>query len=81
MRFYNQPHAYYCSVDLHARSMFTHVLDQAGATVFARDLRTPFRSFWFLHGGLARMTCRHDDASNPGFVVSGRTPLTSGPLT
>ena len=38
MRFYNQPHAYYCGVDLHARSMFTHVLDQAGVTVFARDL-------------------------------------------
>jgi transposase len=38
MRFYNQPHAYYCGVDLHARSMFTHVLDQAGVTVFAHDL-------------------------------------------
>ena len=38
MRFYNQPHAYYCGVDLHARSMFTHVVDQAEATVFASDL-------------------------------------------
>ena len=38
MRFYNQQHQYYCGVDLHARSMFTHVLDHAGATVFARDL-------------------------------------------
>jgi transposase len=38
MRFYNQPHAFYCGVDLHARSMFTHVLDQGGNTVFARDL-------------------------------------------
>jgi len=38
MRFYNQPHAYYCGVDLHARSMFTHVLDHAGNTVFAKDL-------------------------------------------
>ncbi len=38
MRFYNQPHAYYCGVDLHARSMFIHVLDHAGATLFARDL-------------------------------------------
>jgi hypothetical protein len=24
MRFYNQPHAFYAGVDLHARSMFTH---------------------------------------------------------
>jgi transposase len=38
MRFYNQPHAFYCGVDLHARSMFTHVLDHGGATVLARDL-------------------------------------------
>jgi hypothetical protein len=32
MRFYNQPHAYYCGVDLHAGSMFAHVLDHGGAT-------------------------------------------------
>jgi transposase len=38
MRFYNQPHRFYCGVDLHARSMFTHVLDAAGTTVFDRDL-------------------------------------------
>ena len=38
MRFYNQPHAYYCGALLHARSMFTHVLDHGGATVFAKDL-------------------------------------------
>jgi hypothetical protein len=30
MRFYNQPHAYYCGALLHARSMFTHVLDHGG---------------------------------------------------
>jgi hypothetical protein len=27
MRFYNQQRRFYCGVDLHARSMFTHVLD------------------------------------------------------
>ena len=26
---YNQPHQFYCGVDLHARSMFTHVLDKS----------------------------------------------------
>ena len=36
MRFYKQPHAFYAGVDLHARSMFTHILDHAGKTVFAR---------------------------------------------
>lgn len=38
MRLYNQSHAFYAGVDLHARSMFTHVLDQRGQTVFERDL-------------------------------------------
>ena len=35
---YNQPHKFYCGVDLHARSMFTHVLDHKGKTVFEEDL-------------------------------------------
>ena len=38
MRFYKQPHAFYAGVDLHARSMFTHILDSAGATVFERNV-------------------------------------------
>jgi len=35
---YNQPHRFYCGVDLHARSLFTHVLDHKGRTVFEQDL-------------------------------------------
>jgi transposase len=38
MRFFNTPQAYYCGVDLHARSMFTHILDSRGDTVLAQDL-------------------------------------------
>jgi hypothetical protein len=38
MRLYQQPHAFYAGVDLHARSLFTHVLDRHGRTVFERDL-------------------------------------------
>ena len=38
MRFYKNTHAFYAGVDLHARSMFTHILDHAGTTVFERDL-------------------------------------------
>ena len=30
MRFFNQPHAFYCGVDLHARTMHVCVLDQEG---------------------------------------------------
>ena len=33
MRFYKTQHSYYCGVDLHARNMFTHILDQEGQTV------------------------------------------------
>src|SRR3974390_2641651 len=35
---YNQPHQFYAGVDLHARSMFVHVLSHEGKTVFERDL-------------------------------------------
>ena len=38
MRFYKQPHSHYCGIDLHARSMYCHILDQQGQTVFDRDL-------------------------------------------
>ena len=35
---YSRQHRFYCGVDLHARSMFTHVLDHKGKTVFEQDL-------------------------------------------
>jgi transposase len=33
MRFYNQPHRFYCGVDLHARTLSLCILDAAGTTV------------------------------------------------
>jgi transposase len=38
MRFYNQPHRFYCGVDLHARSLYVCVLDQAGAVRLHQNL-------------------------------------------
>ena len=35
---YNQPRQFYAGVDLHARSMFVHILSHKGKTVFERDL-------------------------------------------
>ena len=35
---YTQQHKFYSGVDLHARSMLTHVLDHKGKTVFEEDL-------------------------------------------
>ena len=53
MRCYNNQHRFYAGIDLHARSLFTHVLDHQGKTVFERELlaepevfldaMTPFR--------------------------------------
>ena len=37
---YNQPHRFYCGVDLHARTLFTHVLDAKGKTVLPLWSRT-----------------------------------------
>ena len=37
-RYYKTPHAYYCGVDLHARSLFIHVCDPAGTPCFEKDV-------------------------------------------
>ena len=44
---YSQQHRFYCGVDLHARTMFAHVLDDKGKTVFEQDL--PAGPDEFLH--------------------------------
>ncbi len=38
MRNYKTQHAYYCGVNLHARSLFVHVLDHNGRTHLQRDI-------------------------------------------
>jgi transposase len=38
MRFYTGQHRFYAGVDLHARTLYTHVLDASGKTVFEKDL-------------------------------------------
>jgi hypothetical protein len=47
MNYNNTQHQFYCGVDLHARSMFVHVLDKKGKTVFEEDL--PADADAFLH--------------------------------
>ena len=37
-RCYTGRHRFYCGVDLHARTMFLHILDHKGKTVFEQDL-------------------------------------------
>jgi transposase len=38
MRCYQHRHRFYCGVDLHARTMYVHLLDADGKTVFEQDL-------------------------------------------
>ena len=37
MRFYTQPHQYYCGIDLHARTMYLCILDKSGAVLLHRN--------------------------------------------
>ena len=38
MRFYNHAHAFYCGVDLHARTMYLCILDHGGAIVLHNEV-------------------------------------------
>jgi hypothetical protein len=37
MNVYSQQHAYYCGIDLHARTMYICILDQSGAKVLHKN--------------------------------------------
>jgi hypothetical protein len=45
MKFYTQQHLYYCGVDLHARSLYVCILDQAGDVQVHRNLRADPEAF------------------------------------
>ncbi len=40
MRFYNQPHRFYCGTRLHARSMYLCILDSAGTILLHKNFPT-----------------------------------------
>ena len=40
MRFYTQQHPFYCGIDLHARTMYLCILDQAGETLLHRNMHS-----------------------------------------
>src|ERR1700694_1730782 len=46
MRLYSQLHRFYCGVDLHARTLYLHVLDHDGTTRFEKNI--PARPAQFL---------------------------------
>jgi hypothetical protein len=38
MRFYNQPHQFYCGIDLHVKTMYVCILDTAGQVLVHRNV-------------------------------------------
>jgi hypothetical protein len=45
VRFYTQQHTHYCGIDLHARTMYMCILDQAGGIVLHRNMKAEPESF------------------------------------
>src|SRR2546426_7941788 len=45
MRFYTPQHSHYCGIDLHARTMYLCILNQAGAIVLHRNMKADPDSF------------------------------------
>jgi transposase len=45
MRFYTNPHKFYCGIDLHARSMYVCVLSQDGDPLLHRNMKAAPESF------------------------------------
>src|SRR5438093_3000509 len=45
MKFYTQQHPHYCGIDLHARTMYLCILNQAGAIVLHRNMKADSDSF------------------------------------
>ena len=40
MRFYKQQHPFYCGIDLHAKTMYVCIVNQAGEILVHRDIKT-----------------------------------------
>ena len=40
MRFYTRQHQFYCGIDLHARTMYLCILNQAGDTLLHKNINT-----------------------------------------
>ncbi len=45
MRFFTQQHAYYCGIDLHAKTMYLCILNQAGDVLLHRNIKSDPEAF------------------------------------
>jgi len=68
MRFYHQPHRFYCGVDLHARTMYLCVLDQGGAILLHKEV--PAEPVAFLEAIAPLIARAHGDPAQAGGQTS-----------
>jgi len=45
MRFYNKQHCCYCGIDLHARTIFVVIVDQAGEIFVEQNMKSDAATF------------------------------------
>src|SRR2546430_8405364 len=45
MRFYNQQHRHYCGIDLHVKTMYVCILDEAGHVLVHRNVKSTPEAF------------------------------------
>ena len=75
MRFYTQQHPFYCGIDLHARTMYLCILDQAGETLLHRNMTaTPEALLTASPPTASRSSWRpHACVPGTGLLTSART--------
>jgi hypothetical protein len=73
MRFYTDPHRFYCGVDLHATTLYVCILDASGTTILHR-IQATWLSHAHWHEGAAGRPAGDLYRRRTGAVCPGITP-------
>ena len=66
MRFYTKQHRYYCGIDLHARTIYLCILDQAGEVLLHRNVKSRPEAFLQAVAPTGGTSSSPSSASSPG---------------
>src|SRR5207237_1153968 len=86
MRLYTGQHQFYAGIDLHARSLYAHVLDERGRTVLDRDLPASPDAFLAASNpardalaapAVCMSACRSSSVNDPSSSPTSRPPTAS----
>lgn len=66
MRFYTQPHPFYCGIDLHARTMYVCMVNRDGEVLLHRNMKAAPEPFLQAIAPIARTSSSASNASSPG---------------